>query len=115
MPGDPKKVRATFYRTAEGSEPVRDWLVGLDAADRKAIGVDIALVEYGWPVGMPTCRSLGRGLWEVRSIISGSHAARVPFCIADDRLVLLHGLVKKSEKTSDRDMALARSRLKDVQ
>jgi len=59
MRGNLKKIPATFYRTANGAEPVRDWLLKLDPADRKIIGVDIAVVEYGWPVGMPTCRPLG--------------------------------------------------------
>ncbi len=115
MPDDPKKLQAAFYRTTDGVEPVRDWLLGLDPADRKAIGTDIALVEYGWPIGMPTCRPLGSGLWEVRSDISGARISRVLFCIAEGRLVLLHGFIKKTQKTPGHDMALARSRQKDVQ
>lgn len=62
-----KKLRARFYRSAAGAEPVREWLVSLPKRDRRTVGLDIATVEYGWPVGMPTCRPLGAGLWEVRS------------------------------------------------
>ena len=115
MRGNLKKIPATFYRTVDGAEPVRDWLLELDPADRKSIGVDIAVVEYGWPVGMPTCRPLGRGLWEVRSNISSGRIARVLFCIVAGQLVFLHGFIKKSQKTPDSDLALARSRQKDVQ
>ena len=69
-----KVLDARFYRTAAGNEPVRDWLKGLSPADRRVVGYDIGLVEDGWPVGMPVCRSLGGGLWEVRSDISdGPH------------------------------------------
>jgi hypothetical protein len=50
MPDDPKKLQAAFYR----SEPVRDWLRALSVADRRVLGYDIGLVEFGWPVGMPT-------------------------------------------------------------
>ena len=64
---EPKKLPAAFYATLGGNEPVREWLKGLDEADRRTIGVDIATAEYGWPVGMPLCRSLGKGLFEVRS------------------------------------------------
>ena len=64
---DLKKLPARFYRSETGTEPVREWLTSLPKADRRMLGVDIATVEYGWPVGMPTCRPLGRGLWEVRS------------------------------------------------
>jgi len=56
-----KVLDARFYRTAAGNEPVRDWLKGLSPADRRVVGYDIGLVEDGWPVGMPACRSLGGG------------------------------------------------------
>jgi hypothetical protein len=62
-----KKLPAVFYSTAAGNEPVREWLKTLDAADRKIVGQDIAIAEFGWPVGMPVCRSLGNGLYEIRS------------------------------------------------
>ncbi len=62
-----KKIPAFFYQPGSGAEPVRDWLKGLDEEDKQTIGEDIATVEFSWPVGMPTCRSLGGGLWEVRS------------------------------------------------
>lgn len=78
----PKKVVAAFYRTQGDTEPVRNWLKTLSPEDRRDIGQDIATVEYGWPVGMPVCRSLGHGLWEVRSNVSDNRIARVIFCIA---------------------------------
>lgn len=114
MPDDPKKLPAAFYRTANGSEPVREWLRGPSPEDRKTIGQDIALVEYGWPVGMPTCRPLGAGLFGVRSDLArGAHRPRA--VLADGWLVLRHGFVKKTQKTPASDLALGRSRQKDVQ
>ncbi len=71
-----KKIAAAFYQTGAGREPVREWLRSLDAEDRKVIGEDIATVEYGWPVGMPKCRSLGQGLWEVRITLRNNRIAR---------------------------------------
>jgi antitoxin HicB len=65
-----KKLPAAFYCTAAGREPVREWLKDLDEADRRTIGQDIATAEFGWPVGMPVCGSLGNGLYEIRSDIS---------------------------------------------
>jgi len=44
--------------------------MGLPKEDKKIIGADIKLVEYGWPIGMPVCKPLGGGLYEVRSNIS---------------------------------------------
>jgi hypothetical protein len=38
-----------FYRSQAGTEPVREWLRGLEAADRRAIGLDLMRVQFGWP------------------------------------------------------------------
>jgi phage-related protein len=94
---------------------VREWLKALPPADRRALGEDIATVEFGWPVGMPLCRALGGGLWEVRSDISGGRTARVIFCVAGRRMVLLHAFVKKTQKTPDRDLQLALERKKEIE
>ncbi len=90
----------TFFWVSEtGAEPVRDWLKGLDKEDRRQIGEDIRTVQFGWPVGMPVCRPMGKGLFEVRSRISDGRIARVLFCFQDNRIVLLHGFIKKTQKT----------------
>jgi phage-related protein len=115
MSREPKKAQAAFYRSLDDAEPVREWLLALSPEDRKFIGTDIAHVEYGWPIGMPTCRPLGDGLWEVRSHISNGRVARVFFCFANGKLVLLHGFIKKTEKTPGNELAIARARQKDVQ
>ncbi len=96
---DDKKLRARFYQTGQiGRIPVREWLLELSPEDRKSIGIAIKTVEYGWPIGMPVCRSLGDGLWEVRTNISHSRIARVLFSILGDEMILLHGFIKKTQK-----------------
>jgi phage-related protein len=109
-----KKVPAVFYATAAGAEPVREWLKSLTPEDRKILGTDIATVEYGWPVGMPVCRAMGKGLWEVRSTIAHG-IARVLFCLHDGRMVLLHGFIKKTQKAPQADLDLALKRKKEME
>ena len=109
-----KKIAARFFVAASGKMPVRDWLLELDQADRREIGKDIQKVEFGWPIGMPYCRSLGRGLWEVRSNISSGRIARVLFAIRDGEMVLLHGFVKKSQTTLPQAISLALQRMKEL-
>jgi phage-related protein len=109
-----KRLPAAFYRLPSGREPVREWLKGLGDPDRKIIGEDIKDVEFGWPVGMPTCRALGDGLWEVRSDIGEGRISRVLFCIREGRMVLLHAFIKKSQKTPQSDLNLALRRKKDI-
>ena len=110
-----KIVQARFYQSVSGAEPVRDWLKEMSQADRRAIGADIATVEYGWPVGMPTCRPLGGGLWEVRTDLDGGRIARAIFGIADNHIVLLHGFLKTTQKTPKADLELARKRKKELE
>jgi len=107
-----KRLPARFYRTNSGREPVREWLLELEAADRKVIGTDIKDVEYSWPIGMPLVRSLGRGVWEVRSSLTGGRIARVLFCIESDCIVLLHGFIKKTQKTPQQEIDLAAKRMR---
>ena len=109
-----KKLPAAFYATASDNEPVREWLKGLSGEDRRTVGQDIATAEFGWPVGMPLGRSLGKGLFEIRSDISNKRIARVIFAVIDEQMVLLHGFVKKTRKTPKPDLDLATRRLKDI-
>jgi phage-related protein len=104
-----KRVPAIFYRTEAGGEPVREWLLNdLSKEDRTLIGQDIMTVEFGWPIGMPVCRSMSHGVHEVRTNISSNRIARVLFYIdVKQRMVLLHGFVKKTRKTPDSDLKLA--------
>jgi phage-related protein len=105
-----KRVPAIFFRTEAGGEPLREWLKSLPSPeDRKLIGEDIKTVEFGWPVGMPVCRSLGGGICEIRTHLTQDRIARVLFYIdAKGRMVLLHGFIKKTQKTPLNDLELAR-------
>jgi len=107
-----KVIRARFYEQNSGRSPVRDWIKRLSDADRKTVGKDIRVVEFGWPVGLPVCRPLSghRGLWEVRSNISNGRIARVLFCIQSGEMILLHGFIKKSKTTPKSDLELAEVR-----
>ena len=104
-----------FYRTTAGTEPVRDWLRELSEADRRAIGSDLRRVQTGWPIGMPLCRSLGSGLWEVRSQLPNNRIARVVFFVHENRIGVVHGIIKKTQRTPDDILALARKRMKEMQ
>jgi|SRR5690349_13984804 phage-related protein len=112
---NPRKIPVVFYRTRGGAEIVRDWLRHLDDAERHAIGLDLMRVQFRWPVGMPLCRPLGDGLWEVRSGLPSNRIARVLFCVTQDRIIALHGFIKKTQKTPDEDLVLARKRKKEFE
>jgi phage-related protein len=112
-----KILQAVFYKSVSGKRPVRDWLMAFSPEDRKTIGEDIATLEFCWPVGKPKCSQITgvTGLYEVRSNISSGRIVRVFFVIVGNQMVLLHGFVKKTQKTPERDLKLAIGRMKDVQ
>jgi len=110
----PPEVPVRFYRTAAGTEPVLEWLRGLEKSDRRAIGLDLMRVQFGWPIGMPLVRSLKDGLWEVRSSLPSQRIARLILCFHQDCLVVLHGFIKKTQKTPKNDMEVAKRRLREV-
>ena len=111
MPNGAKRLPVEFFRTESGHEPMRDWLKSdlFSKEDRRRLGENIKTVERGRPIGMPTCRSIGRGLWEVRTNLP-TRIVRVLFFIADGRMVLVHGFVKKSRATPQADVELAMAR-----
>jgi len=110
----PPEVPVSFYCSETGREPVREWLRGLDEGDRHAIGVDLMRVQFGWPIGMPLVRSLQDGLWAVRSALPSQRIARLAVCFHDGMLIVLHGFIKKTQKTPADDISLARRRMAEV-
>src|SRR5579862_5075192 len=109
-----KRLTARIYRTQADNQPARQWLLGLEPEDRKTVGADMATVEFGWPIGMPVCRPVGRlGLREIRSTIrDGKVEARVIFGIDGQEMIVLHGFEKKPSR-QDNEIAAAEDRWRD--
>ena len=113
MNGD-VRLRVVFFKTTSGSEPVREWLKALPSEERKIIGDDLKTAQFGWPVGMPLIRKLEAGLWEVRSALP-NRIARIIFTVEGHTMVLLHGFIKKSQKTPPDELNTARRRLANLE
>lgn len=111
----PNKIPLVFYRApTTGTEPVREWLKDLDPEDRRAVGLDLMRAQWRWPVGMPLCRPMGDGLWEVRTDLPSHRIARVLFCVHRSQLVALHGFIKKTQKTPGGELKIARKRQQEL-
>jgi len=110
----PRKIPLIFYRQTAGNEPVRDWLKRLPEAERHSIGKDLLRAQWRWPAGMPLCRPMGGGLWEVRTDLPTNRTARVLLCLHMGHLVAVHGFIKKTRTTPEDDLALARKRQKEL-
>ena len=108
-----KTIPVYFFKEESGNEPVKKWLYDLGSEDRKIIGKDIRTVQIDWPIGLPLVRSLGNKLWEIRSNLD-NRIARTIFILHNGSIVLLHGIIKKSQKTPSSDIELALKRAKKV-
>ena len=80
----------------------------------RSIGRDPAVIQYGWPVGMPLCRALGGGLWEVRTSLPSRRIARLLFFVQENRIGIVHGFIKKTQRPPPDDLALARRRMAEM-
>jgi len=111
MPQNPREKVLTvqFYKSDSGNEPVRDWLKLRTPEEKKLIGEDIKAVEYTWPVGYPSVTKLDKGLWEVRTKLPQG-ISRVFFTIWERYMVLLHSIIKKTQKTPQQDLETAKKR-----
>ncbi len=105
------KLKVRFFATDNGNEPVKEWLKELTKVERKTIGDDVKTVQFSWPLGMPLVKNIGNGLWEVRSTIPNG-IARILFVAKAGEMILLHGMIKKTNKLPLHDKELALKRLK---
>lgn len=108
------RLDAVFFQTRTGNEPVREWLKGLAKDERKAIGEDIAYVQFKWPIGKPRVDHLRGPIWEVRTSL-GNRIARTLFAVEGVQMILLHGFIKKTQRTQNADVSLAEKRFKEWQ
>lgn len=111
----PQKTPLVFFRAESGDEPVREWLLELPEAERRAIGRDLLRAQWRWPVGMRLCRPMSDGLWEIRTDLPTKRRSRVLICLYRGHLVALHGFIKKTRTTPESDLALARKRLRELE
>lgn len=109
---DLPKLKAVFFRATSGREPVREWLLSLDKAERRQVGTDIAYVQFKWPIGKPRVDHLRGVIWEIRTRLE-NRISRVLFAVEGGEMVLLHGFIKKTQKTANDDIELAENRWKD--
>jgi len=55
-----------------------------------------------------------KGLWEIRTNLADGRISRVFFCVHDGSMALLHGFIKKTQKTPDKEIQTAVKRMKGL-
>jgi len=103
-------LKAAFFETENGNQPVRDFILECTREARKEIGSDIFAVQKSFPLGLPLVEKIDTDLWEIRSHISDG-ICRIFFTVCQETIVLLHGFVKKSQKIPSKETETAKKRL----
>jgi phage-related protein len=90
---------------------IESWPAGLRA---RYLALLIRMTEFGPDMGMPHTRAMGDGLFEVRAK-AAEGIGRAFYCtLVGKRIVILHGFVKKTDKTPAKELKIARERLKEL-
>lgn len=91
---------------------IEGWPAGILAGYARMVEL---LMEFGPGLRMPHSRAMGGGLFELRPR-GREGIGRALYCyVEDQRVIILHAFVKKTPTTPERDLAIARQRLKEVQ
>lgn len=105
-----------YYRTSSGKFPVKDFIDGLSPKAKSKIVYALDLLEeFGLEVRPPKVEKLqGTPLWEIR--IVGKDNIRIFYAAKSGKsFLLLHGFVKKKQKTDKKEIKIAMDRLRENQ
>lgn len=108
-----KFFEVRFYQETSGKVPVLEWLKEFNKEERKVIDRDIKYTQYTWPWKMPLIKPMGAGLFEIRIKLK-NRQARIFYVLHEGVIVLLHGIVKKTQKTPANDLETAQKRAKQI-
>ncbi|GLQ87657.1 type II toxin-antitoxin system RelE/ParE family toxin [Dyella flagellata] len=102
--------RICYYNTKLAAQ-IENWPAGVRAS---FLRIAETMAELGPDIGMPHTRAMGASLFEVRA--KGREGiGRAFYCsVVGRRIVILHAMIKKTEKTPAHDLDIARARLKEV-
>jgi len=107
-----KGFKAVFFETENGNQPARDFIKGLSKDDKRIVGADIRVIQNSFPIGLPLVRKIKHGLWEIRSVVKDG-ISRIFFTFINEEIILLHGFVKKTQKTPSKEIDIATGRINE--
>ncbi|GAB7141053.1 type II toxin-antitoxin system RelE/ParE family toxin [Deferribacterales bacterium RsTz2092] len=105
-----------FYKTAEGKEVIADFLDTLPTKHRAKVLWEVDLLAtYGTALSMPYTRHIEGKLWELRIKFASDISRIFYFVLQGNKIVLLHGFVKKTDKVSQGEIDRAKEHLNDYE
>lgn len=102
-----------LFELKRGEKPVEEFINSLNDTTTAKIAHTLDLLQkYGYRMGMPHSKKIDRDLFELR--IKGSEEVRIFYAFKNNRIVLIHGFKKKTQKTPAREIDMALKRLKSL-
>src|SRR6185437_1833121 len=103
----------SFYETDFGDKPIEEFLVTLEPAARAKVVRTLEMLRTLPVIPSKFWRKLSdQTLWEVRTEYAGNIYRILATTAKGNRVILLHGFQKKSQKTPRQDMEIAQQRQK---
>jgi len=103
-----------LYKDGSGKEPVAEFLDDLTPGARaKVVKMFDRLAEYGVLLDEPFTRQVRGKIRELRVKDNQGNIRILYFTFTGRRFILLHGFLKKTDKTPEREIELAEKRMRD--
>lgn len=110
------KKKAIYYEDDRNNRPVEEFINGLVPKIKAKVLVRIEFLEEHWQeLRRPYVDTLTDGLYELRVIFSGSQIRVIYAYMFKNYIVLLHGIIKKTNNVPMDDILKAKSRMRDFQ
>ena len=98
-------IEIVFYETEDGKNLVREFLRSIEPKMRVKIARTISLLKvYGYELREPYSKSLGDGIFELRTQFGGNISRVLYFFVVNGKAVLTHGFIKKTQKTPQQEI-----------
>ncbi len=112
------KNKVEVYKKENGKEPITEFLISLSEKHRAKVIWEIELLrEFGTDLKEPHIKAVTgkeyKGLWELRIKFAGDISRILYFMPVKDNFILLHGFIKKTEKTPKRELDSALRYMED--
>ena len=103
-----------YYEKEDGTFPAEEFILSLDAKMQAKMFRELELLEtFGNELREPHSKPLGDGIYEIRAKVASDITRVLYFFVVNKKIILTNGFVKKTQKTPDNEIALAKKYRKD--
>lgn len=103
-----------YYEKEDGTFPAEEFILSLDSKMQAKMFRELDLLEtFGNQLREPHSKPLGDGIYEIRAKEASDITRVLYFFVVNKKIILTNGFVKKTQKTPDNEIALAKKYRKD--